>query len=393
MAFLNSKDTGKTIPKQFVKGRQLQGDSSALKVSGDGVNVAGPTVMDQPAPMRPELSQLRSFFGDRPASPTALEPGAPSASLIAEYPAGQEPARLEPSADTESDSGAQPLQLAFGLQLTQPVDAGRRKSNVLPQETDEVEFPDNRQTGIKKGVPVADMPEAGSQPAAAPTIAANEGREHAPDHSRNSSDQGGVKPASRETAAHSAFAAQLQSPIAKVDPAEANSLAVNSPADSAPPATNGDSSNPIIHSEPSHSASLFHPPENSMRTRDFSVRLESEEGKKVEIRIFQRGGELRLAVGSGDKDVVQGLRQNLPDLSRQLNQTGVHAEIWKPESTKHSSAVFDSGRGRGDDSPSRDSQPKQQNRDQPEQPKTPRGNWARELASQFAGLFANKGSY
>ncbi|HXE64346.1 MAG TPA: hypothetical protein VN519_12450 [Bryobacteraceae bacterium] len=64
--------------------------------------------------------------------------------------------------------------------------------------------------------------------------------------------------------------------------------------------------------------------------KDISVRIQSEQGENVEVRILHRAGDVQIAVKSADGDTAQGLRHGLSELSDRLNATGYHADTWHP---------------------------------------------------------------
>ncbi len=50
--------------------------------------------------------------------------------------------------------------------------------------------------------------------------------------------------------------------------------------------------------------------------------------QRVEVRVEDRGGELRVAVHTPDERLAGDLREHLPSLSSRLEQTGLRAESW-----------------------------------------------------------------
>jgi hypothetical protein len=67
--------------------------------------------------------------------------------------------------------------------------------------------------------------------------------------------------------------------------------------------------------------------------KDISVRIQSEQGENVDIRILHRAGDVQIAVTSASGETTQGLRHGLSELSDRLNATGFHAETWHPGQT------------------------------------------------------------
>ncbi|HVY91796.1 MAG TPA: hypothetical protein VHA14_03565 [Bryobacteraceae bacterium] len=77
--------------------------------------------------------------------------------------------------------------------------------------------------------------------------------------------------------------------------------------------------------------------------KDISVRIQSEQGENVDVRIVRRAGDLQIAVKAADGDTTQGLRHGLSELSDRLNATGYHAETWHPAQAAATDTPADSG--------------------------------------------------
>ena len=61
------------------------------------------------------------------------------------------------------------------------------------------------------------------------------------------------------------------------------------------------------------------------------IKLELSGGdRRVELRVTERAGEVRVAVRTPDPQLAGSLRENLPTLSSKLNDSGFRAEIWHP---------------------------------------------------------------
>jgi hypothetical protein len=52
--------------------------------------------------------------------------------------------------------------------------------------------------------------------------------------------------------------------------------------------------------------------------------------RKVEVRLTDRGGEVHVAVRTGDAQLAGDLREDLPALAARLEQGGFRAETWRP---------------------------------------------------------------
>lgn len=60
------------------------------------------------------------------------------------------------------------------------------------------------------------------------------------------------------------------------------------------------------------------------------IRLEvGDPDRKVEVRLVERAGEVRVAVRTPDDRLADGLREQLPSLSSRLEQNGFRADEWK----------------------------------------------------------------
>lgn len=76
--------------------------------------------------------------------------------------------------------------------------------------------------------------------------------------------------------------------------------------------------------------------------KDISIQVAQPGAQKVEVRVVQQSGELRVAVRTGDSDLAHGLQQNLSDLVGRLQESGFRAEGWRPAgSTVESPAPLD----------------------------------------------------
>jgi hypothetical protein len=63
--------------------------------------------------------------------------------------------------------------------------------------------------------------------------------------------------------------------------------------------------------------------------RDIKLAV-SEGDRRVEVRLSERSGEIRMAVRTQDSHLAGELRENLPQLTTRLAETGMHSEIWRP---------------------------------------------------------------
>jgi Flagellar hook-length control protein FliK len=70
------------------------------------------------------------------------------------------------------------------------------------------------------------------------------------------------------------------------------------------------------------------------------IQLQLNQGdQRVDVRLTERGGEVRVAVRTPDPQLADTLRDDLPHLSARLEQTGFRTETWHPALSDASSEV------------------------------------------------------
>ena len=72
------------------------------------------------------------------------------------------------------------------------------------------------------------------------------------------------------------------------------------------------------------------PPKATAPLKDISLQVTQPGAEKVDVRVTQQAGEVRVAVRTGDVDLAHGLRQGLSDLAGRLEENGYRAETWRP---------------------------------------------------------------
>jgi len=118
--------------------------------------------------------------------------------------------------------------------------------------------------------------------------------------------------------------------------------------------------------------------------------------QKVEVRLVQQAGELRVAVRTADPDLAHGLREGLPDLVGRLQENGTRAEAWRPANTaipttqQAAQTNQTSGRGHSGDTPSHNNS-SQQDGNQRQRQSSSRPQWVDELDSSLTGAAASQG--
>ena len=84
------------------------------------------------------------------------------------------------------------------------------------------------------------------------------------------------------------------------------------------------------HAQPNRSAeppAVPEPGKAPLAARN--IRLEVDSGQqRVEVRMLERDGDVHLAVRTADRHLSGALRENLPELSARLEQTGFRTESW-----------------------------------------------------------------
>jgi len=72
--------------------------------------------------------------------------------------------------------------------------------------------------------------------------------------------------------------------------------------------------------------------------RDIQLQLNHGE-QRVDVRLTERSGEVRVAVRTPDPQLAGSLREDLPQLSARLEQTGFRAETWHPTVSEAPSGI------------------------------------------------------
>jgi hypothetical protein len=123
--------------------------------------------------------------------------------------------------------------------------------------------------------------------------------------------------------------------------------------------------------------------------RDLSIQLGQNNQDKVELRVTERGGEVRVAVRTADVDLQNGLRQGLPDLVHRLEGQGYRADAWRPSGVVSTAAPISEARQSSADFQRGDSQSQQgwsqHERGQHNHNHSQRPQWVEELEGNLAG--------
>jgi hypothetical protein len=94
------------------------------------------------------------------------------------------------------------------------------------------------------------------------------------------------------------------------------------------------------------------------------MKLEVTGGQqRVEVRLSERAGEVKMTVRTADESLASTLRENLPTLSSRLAESGFKSEAWRPAASSNNEsrhAAESPARGASEDG---SAQPRQQDRD------------------------------
>jgi hypothetical protein len=74
-------------------------------------------------------------------------------------------------------------------------------------------------------------------------------------------------------------------------------------------------------------------PPKTAAAHDIRLQVGGEGDRKVEVRVTERDGDVHVAVRTSDTRLAGELREDLPALASRLEQSGFHAETWRPAAT------------------------------------------------------------
>lgn len=141
-----------------------------------------------------------------------------------------------------------------------------------------------------------------------------------------------------------------------------------------------------LHPEPPQQAA-----KPAGQLKDISLQVTQPSNEKVDIRLVQQQGELRVAVHTGDFDLAHGLRQGLPELVGKLQSNGFQTETWRPGAA--AAVATSSATETGNESnSSRNGDPQSQSGGQPQDQQgqqnhkqSNRPRWVEEMQSSLRG--------
>ena len=136
--------------------------------------------------------------------------------------------------------------------------------------------------------------------------------------------------------------------------------------------------------QPRHTAELPKAPEP---LNNIVLQVGQSAGEKVQVRLVQQSGELRLAVRTDDSELAHGLQQGLSDLVGKLQDGGYRTEAWKPVQSPVAAAATAETQNSSNQSHQGDSQSQpgsqQQDGGQRQQNQSNRPRWVEELESSL----------
>ena len=113
--------------------------------------------------------------------------------------------------------------------------------------------------------------------------------------------------------------------------------------------------------------------------------------QRVELKITDHAGEVKVAVRTADPELAGSLRENLGDLVHRLEQNGLRAENWHPAASDSVSGPRQTRHAEGesfsDGHSGRQQQHQGDGRGRREQDRQPRAAWQDEIQNSFVSDF------
>jgi len=108
---------------------------------------------------------------------------------------------------------------------------------------------------------------------------------------------------------------------------------------------------PAVSDEPAQTRAPSSP-------QHIDLRLPSDDGRYVDVRISQRAGDVQMTVRTPDGELAQSLRKHLPELSQNLTQNGLKAELFHTATSPSSDTPQNSSQQSSQQSPENNRQAK-----------------------------------
>jgi hypothetical protein len=103
---------------------------------------------------------------------------------------------------------------------------------------------------------------------------------------------------------------------------------------------------PARPAEAVHAPAVDRPTTAEPAARDIRLELQGT-GQRVEVRLEERAGEVRVSVRTPDGALADTLRDHLPALSARLEQSGFRADQWRAADAAGGTRPIDVGRPAG----------------------------------------------
>jgi hypothetical protein len=131
------------------------------------------------------------------------------------------------------------------------------------------------------------------------------------------------------------------------------------------------------------------PSKVSAPLKDLSIQVGQTPEQRVDLRVTERAGELRVAVRAADPEMAHSLRQGLPELVNRLEDHGFRTEAWRPAGIVSASGPPSEARESSTNPRNGDPQPQSgSSRDQGgprDHSQSDRPKWVAELESSLEG--------
>ena len=330
------------------------GATNAGTVSGQPL--AAPAVTGQTKAQ--SQSDANTGESGEEAAPVAGQPAANSALAASELPD-----------DATGSSSARPMVVAFTARL-RPVEAAPEAPSGEPA---------NSVAEPIETAPVVDAAVAGE------TALGGQNNSHVaaaastrqPDVSREPVRKPEVSAAGGPEPAVTARPATTPQPLASSDA---------KPRESAP-----DSPPPAAATEPAAAPEAPKP----AAAHDIKLELAGQGDRRVEVRVSERAGDMRIEVRTPDSGLAGDLREDLPALATKLEQTGFRAETWHPAGTAErqlaaeaapGAASQNSERQPGQNGGQSQRDPQQQPKPKAQENETPSQNAGKDFAWLFSSI-------
>jgi hypothetical protein len=273
------------------------------------------------------------------------------------------PVAPEPADSTAANNSSRPMEMAFGARL-HPIETASDE----PAET-----------------AVTSVPEAVAAPK---TDSASEGSQ-TPERPHNAP----AAPAKQQDSPHEAAhkpevaTAAAPEPAAAVRPETAPHAA---PASDAKPREAVKDATPLAPTERPVAPEAPKP----AAARDIKLELAGEGDRRVEVRVSERAGDMRVEVRTPDAELAGDLRGELPALATKLEQNGFRADTWHPGAAADRQRNFETTPGAASQNserqPGQNGQREQRDPQQQPKPKVQEDQPASQKAGKdFAWLFSS----